>query len=369
MRWWLIPSTLSLLLVCFAQGQNTPLSTKDIVGKADPAVVLIVQGDGTGSGFVVDADRGFVATNFHVIAGSGAPDGIQVVNIRGERSSAELVFCDGQYDLAILSCPLAKGVVPITLRDDPPAKGEDVLVLGSPAVDDTSAASNSATRGIVSRSVTIDGTTYYQIDAAVNPGNSGGPALDDHGRAIGMVTAKLTGHEGIGYVVPARQVARGLDAARAGEPVAATQRVFGARRGLEHIARLMLAEERLIDCFEDVESAWQTAILTGADIDDAVYGALAEHEEAIATTRQLVDGLGRMQRAWVREKTLPREVNRSLGRYRGLVNEFCEFAEKPRASFKAFEERWPRKLVELQRARDILIRRLQDQIKEKGTAP
>lgn len=152
-----------------------------------------------GSGFIVDATRGLVVTNHHVIANARAI----AVGIGDRRVDAELVGSDPHTDLAVLRIP------PRDLRQLPLANGrrtqvgDYVVAIGNPFQ-----VGQTVTSGIVSALRTSsDGRySYVQTDAPINPGNSGGPLIDMRGEVIGVNSAIITpgdGNVGIGLAVPA----------------------------------------------------------------------------------------------------------------------------------------------------------------------
>lgn len=155
-----------------------------------------------GSGFVVDARRGLILTNAHVIQDA---DEVSVSLADGKELSAEIVGADRRTDIAVLKIE-AEGLGSLELGDsDKLAVGEWVLACGNPfGLDRT------VTLGIVSakgrRGMGIsDYEDFIQTDCAINPGNSGGPLVDIRGRVVGINTAILSrsgGYQGIGFAVP-----------------------------------------------------------------------------------------------------------------------------------------------------------------------
>jgi S1-C subfamily serine protease len=164
------------------------------------------EGSGVGTGVIVNAD-GSILTAHHVVADATA---IEVVFADGTRSSADVVEADPDSDTAVLVTEeLPEGVVPATLAGRPRV-GDETFAVGNPL---GLVASLSA--GVVSgldRSVPLQGTDVVldgliQFDAAVNPGNSGGPLLNTAGQVIGVVTALANPTDdgnftGIGFAVP-----------------------------------------------------------------------------------------------------------------------------------------------------------------------
>jgi len=185
-----------------------------------PSVVAIQvqtpQGGAEGSGVVID-DQGHVLTNNHVVSGA-VDDTVQVTLSDGRLFEAKIVGLDPATDLAVVQLVDAPDDLrPATLGDsDDVSVGEAVLAVGNPL-----GLANTATTGIVSavdRPVSASGegggtsvvTNAIQIDAAVNPGNSGGPLFDAQGRVIGITSsiASLSsgggqsGSIGLGFAIP-----------------------------------------------------------------------------------------------------------------------------------------------------------------------
>ena len=161
-----------------------------------------------GTGFII-AEDGYILTNNHVVAyaAQGGYD-VTVMTYDGTEYKAEIVGADEGNDIAVLKID-AEGLNPVTFADsDSIAVGDTVYAVGNPLgeLDFT------MTTGMVSaldRTITAEENyvpiNMFQIDAAVNPGNSGGPVYNAAGQVIGVVTAKssATGVEGLGFAVPA----------------------------------------------------------------------------------------------------------------------------------------------------------------------
>lgn len=170
--------------------------------------------EGTGSGVIVDAKRGIVLTNLHVIQDA---DKIEISIANGQNFRARLVGFDKELDIAVLQLhnPPANLVALSFGNSSKLEVGQQVLAIGNPF-----ALNRTLTTGIVS---SLDRTVknpngflmkgLVQIDAAINPGNSGGPLLDMEGRIIGLNTAILSrsgDSAGIGFAVPINDIQRVL---------------------------------------------------------------------------------------------------------------------------------------------------------------
>jgi S1-C subfamily serine protease len=158
------------------------------------AVVHIQTEDNAGSGFVVAGGR--VITNLHVVQQTELAS---VWFPNGARRDAVVVARNELLDLAVLLVPrIPASVEPLTLIEDgdPTALGSTTTAWGYPFEADVVAAGFSraptVSAGIISARRVREGVHYLQTDAAVNPGNSGGPLLDGQGRVIGVTTLVLT---------------------------------------------------------------------------------------------------------------------------------------------------------------------------------
>ena len=161
----------------------------------------------SGSGFIVSPD-GYILTNYHVIEYAYKGNyAITVMLHDGTRYEASIVGVEDCNDIAVLKID-ASGLDPVTFGDsDKLSVGDDVYAVGNPLGE----LEFSMTTGHVSaldRLITTDESSeainMFQIDAAVNSGNSGGPVYNANGEVVGIVTAKYsdTGVEGLGFAIP-----------------------------------------------------------------------------------------------------------------------------------------------------------------------
>lgn len=161
----------------------------------------------TGTGFIVN-EKGYILTNCHVIE-SGSD--FMVTLYDGSIYEAAVIGADAETDIAVLKID-ADGLQTVELGDsDGNIVGEEIAVIGNPLGELT----YTMTKGIVSALNRVidtgDGAIrMFQIDAAVNAGNSGGPAFNACGQVIGIVTAKYSSDtvEGIGFCIPIRDAVR-----------------------------------------------------------------------------------------------------------------------------------------------------------------
>ena len=207
-----------------AESQHAEKLTEDesinvrIYRQASPAVANIltkateydffmdpVPVEGAGSGFVFDP-RGYILTNFHVVAGAQS---IEVVLGDKTRFPAKFVGADQRNDVALIKIdPKDKQLTALTLGDSSTLLvGQKVLAIGDPFGFQTT-----LTTGVVSalgRTVQTSETTFIdeaiQTDASINRGNSGGPLINTHGEVIGINSAIYTPSgtaAGIGFAIP-----------------------------------------------------------------------------------------------------------------------------------------------------------------------
>jgi putative serine protease PepD len=214
---------------------STGLTATQIYQRDSSGVVAIKavtsEGEDSGTGIVLD-DRGLILTNDHVVAGASS-----IVAGPGKSSNvtrtATLVGEEANQDLALIRIdPSGLGLHPLSLVSSSPVQvGDPVYAIGNPyGLDET------LTRGIVSaldREIAApDGSKIagaIQTDAALNPGNSGGPLLNEQGEVIGVNSqiasdaarseGSQPGSTGVGFAIASNTVAQAVKKIEAGEGV------------------------------------------------------------------------------------------------------------------------------------------------------
>ncbi len=162
-------------------------------------------GEWGGTGFALN--NGYVVTNQHVIDGANT---IEIYGVKGDFNTAytaTVVASDKNNDLALLKISDNRftgfGTIPYKIKTTQSEVGESISVLGYPLTS-TMGDEIKLTTGVISSKTGFQGdVSLYQISAAVQPGNSGGPLFDNYGNIIGIVSSKHTGAENVGYAVKA----------------------------------------------------------------------------------------------------------------------------------------------------------------------
>ncbi|MGH0036500.1 MAG: trypsin-like peptidase domain-containing protein [Myxococcota bacterium] len=164
------------------------------------STVTVKSGPGHGSGFLL-AGRHYVLTNWHVVRAS--PDDLRVVFGASTGVPAQVVRGDPDRDVALLKLARPAPVEPLALATAAPQVGDVIYVIGTPL---DQSLRQSVTRGIVSANRTMNGLAFLQTDAAISPGNSGGPAFNERGEVIGLAVAGIFSRAGgsmnINYLIP-----------------------------------------------------------------------------------------------------------------------------------------------------------------------
>ncbi len=166
-----------------------------------------IQNSFGGTGFAISTN-GYILTNLHVVNGA---DSLYVQNNKGESFKVKSVYSDPQNDIAILKISdqnfINLSSIPYTIKKNASSIGETVYTLGYPKDD--------AVLGegyVSSKNGFIGDTTQYQVSIPVNPGNSGGPLLDNNGNLVGIISGKPDQTEGAAFAIKSKYI---LEAMRA----------------------------------------------------------------------------------------------------------------------------------------------------------
>lgn len=208
-----IPAVVNISTVTRIEVQNHPLLSDPFFRWffQEPGRPRKEDSQSLGSGVIVNADKGLVLTNYHVVEKASQ---ITVKLHDGRKLKAHLVGSDPETDIALLRIK-SKGLTALKLTDSDKLRvGDFVLAIGSPF-----GLSQTVTSGIVSAlgrtGLGLEGyENFIQTDASINPGNSGGPLVNLRGEMVGMNTAILApggGNIGIGFAIPANMVRAVMD--------------------------------------------------------------------------------------------------------------------------------------------------------------
>jgi S1-C subfamily serine protease len=167
---------------------------EDVVSQVSPAVVLVENAGARGTAFFVAPDT--LLTNVHVIRGATS---VTIRRNDGTTTTATVERQAPDYDVAVLRIanPMPSQATIKMISALNARAGREVIAIGSPL----GVLQNTVTRGIVSAIRQSGRAMLIQTDAAVNPGNSGGPLLDRKGNAIGITTMGFTERQGLSFAI------------------------------------------------------------------------------------------------------------------------------------------------------------------------
>ncbi len=206
-----LPSIVNISTQGMIAVQQSPLMNDPFFRQFAPQIPQERPTQGIGSGVIVDAKKGYIMTNNHVIAHANS---IIVTLKNKQKLKAKLIGSDPETDIAILQVE-AKHLTDIPFANsDNLQVGDFVVAIGNPF-----GLSQTVTSGMVSAlgrmNLGIEGyENFIQTDASINPGNSGGALVDLHGRLIGINSAILAptgGNVGIGFAIPINMAKKVMD--------------------------------------------------------------------------------------------------------------------------------------------------------------
>lgn len=177
----------------------------DFVETYRSVIVQIATPYSTGTGFYL-RDKNLIVTNHHVVEGNR---NVVIEGSRFKKQLAQVRYVDQKYDLAFLSGPQEPGDLPVVrLGIDKQLRERDtVTAIGHPF-----GLKFSLKSGIVSNTAEVmNGIPYLHIDAALNPGNSGGPLVDDDGAVVGVNTFVMRDGDNTGFSLPVRYLFDSLE--------------------------------------------------------------------------------------------------------------------------------------------------------------
>lgn len=197
-----------------AETPDCSLSASEIYARTSPSVVQVVSvsinpflirdrvAPSIGTGFIVD--DGYIVTNYHVVADANET----IVFVQDQTYLATIVGIDPTLDVAVLDANLVETIgKPISFTKDTQLDiGQRAFAVGYPLGlgQSISAGVVSGIGRVLQQKTSSWLSPYVQTDAAISPGNSGGPLVDDCGDVIGMITSSISGFgaENIGFAIP-----------------------------------------------------------------------------------------------------------------------------------------------------------------------
>ncbi|MGD2091109.1 MAG: trypsin-like peptidase domain-containing protein [Candidatus Aminicenantes bacterium] len=215
------------------------------------AVFKINTSSGTGSGFYL-RNKNILVTNFHVVQGHRT---VAVEDQGKERYLANVVFVNPTTDLAFLQPVRNLNIHPRVFDSFASVRErERVYVLGFPF-----GMPYTETEGIVSSPRQLMGGRYYiQTDAAVNPGNSGGPVVNANGQLVGITTSKFTDADNVGFAIPVNDLQEDLES-------------FNFNRGMTYAVKCSSCKNLIFTKTEYCNNC-------GNSIDSSVFDQIAPNE-------------------------------------------------------------------------------------------
>jgi len=195
--------------------RNQRALTQTIITQGPAPTPAVNTGKFSGTGFALTSE-GYLVTSYHVIQGA---DSVLVEGHDKQRYHAEPVYSDLKHDLAILRITDKKfngfGRLPYAIKSGQADLGERVYTLGYPREDVVYG------EGSLSARSGFEGdTAFYQVSIPVNPGNSGGPLLDERGNLIGVVSGRQNDAQGAAFATKSSYLVRLVDSLDAAKPAA-----------------------------------------------------------------------------------------------------------------------------------------------------
>lgn len=190
--------------------------------------VVIRTATSTGAGVAIDGN--LLLTAAHVVGSARTVS----IELEGMRSNARVLKVDRNLDLALIDGS-GFDATPLPITDTEPRLGRNVYAIGA------AEGILSISTGIVSSVRDVNGVRYIQTDAAVNPGNSGGPLIDDSATIVGIVVLKNNAVEGIGYAVSPGEINSFLlNTSSSDEPSKTLDEVAPSQSGNSHLPTIAL---------------------------------------------------------------------------------------------------------------------------------
>lgn len=182
---------------------------KEVIEKFKGVIVQIATPYSTGTGFLLE-QYDIIITNEHVVRNNKT---VIVYGKHFEKQLTDVFFLDKKHDLAFLKMPSSINSLKVELGEkDQLTEGDRVVAIGHPY-----GLKYTATQGIVSNTYhLVDEIVFIQHDAALNPGNSGGPLINEKGEIVGINTFILKDGENLGFSLPSHYIQSTIEAFQSG---------------------------------------------------------------------------------------------------------------------------------------------------------
>lgn len=176
---------------------------REIIDLYRNVIIQIATPYSTGTGFYLKGPN-LIVTNEHIVRGNRS---VVVEGIKFPKQLVKVIFTDPKYDLAFLGIPERLDLPEIHLADGLLSEGDSVIAIGNPL-----GLEFSTTKGIISNARREQGDIHYiQHDAALNPGNSGGPLVNTKGEVLGVNTFTVEDGDNIGFSLPVEYLIKTIE--------------------------------------------------------------------------------------------------------------------------------------------------------------
>jgi hypothetical protein len=195
------------------------MSEEQIHKYATPSIAHVEGNHSSGTGFLVRED--VLATNAHVISRQFIKN--VSVHFKDPKNNSvttpnnlKVIYFNPKSDLALLKLDIKRK--PLEVHPSYKIRsGQRIVTVGFPVTSNHEALTNSITSGLMSSEKTIGELVFFQLNMSVNPGNSGGPVLDERGRVIGVIALKDMGKDQLSYAIPADSLLKAIEKAKKAE--------------------------------------------------------------------------------------------------------------------------------------------------------
>jgi S1-C subfamily serine protease len=313
------------------------LEPKEIFAQCSPSVARVQVAGWTGSGFL--AKPGIVVTNSHVIA-PGLANKIRVTFPSAPGGNAPLIATllheDRTRDLAILRIENKGTPIPLAEGDCP--RGEKIVVIGSPGRPDGDVVENAVTGGELSASVQKDDLNWYQISAAINGGNSGGPVFNTRGQVIGVATWSWVNKQAMNYAVPSADILTGIQRAQA-RSVREVDQVAAEHDAALAYSRLGKATWLCVFGMAGYSDARTEAARRSEDLDTALQRVTPRMNGIVKGLKENLDKSfnDEILPHTLANKALPESIRGKIEALRALLGEAADWVDNPKRD--KFEEK------------------------------